>query len=166
MSMMLCPFIATLAAQTLDVVHRFQTDGGAYGRLIQATDGNFYGTTNLGGANGVGTIFKMSASGTLTTLHSFGYTEGANPKAALLQGADGNFYGTASAGGASTARVKSASTMAVRRLLMLCILRGQSGERTGEPHRMVGTGPRQAARFRGQPRPSRSSSTASAGGNS
>ncbi len=97
----ICLFAASAAAQTLDVVHRFQSSGGAYGRLIQATDGDFYGTTSLGGTNGVGTIFKMDASGSLTTLHSFGYTEGANPQAALLQGGDGNFYGTASAGGTS-----------------------------------------------------------------
>ena len=54
----------------------------------------------MGGDNGVGTIFKADASGTLTTVHSFGYAEGTSPKAALLQAADGNFYGTTSAGGA------------------------------------------------------------------
>ena len=97
----ICFFAHSAAAQTLDVVHRFQASGGPYGRLIQATDGDFYGTTSWGGANGVGTIFKVNASGTVTTLHSFGYTEGALPKAALLQAADGNFYGTASEGGTS-----------------------------------------------------------------
>ncbi len=96
-----CLFAASAGAQTLDVVHRFQEDGGAYGRLIQATDGNFYGTTSWGGTYGVGTVFKLDGSGSVTTLHSFGHFEGAYPKAALLQGADGNFYGTASAGGAN-----------------------------------------------------------------
>ena len=95
----ICLFAASAAAQTLDVVHRFQEDGGAYGRLIQATDGNFYGTTSWGGTYGVGTVFKLDGSGSVTTLHSFGYFEGAYPKAALLEGADGNLYGTASAGG-------------------------------------------------------------------
>jgi uncharacterized repeat protein (TIGR03803 family) len=77
--------------------------------LIKATDGSFYGTT-LGGGNtsgdcnfyftfGCGTVFKITASGTLTTLHAFDYTDGAGPNAALLQGIDGNFYGTAEAGG-------------------------------------------------------------------
>ena len=96
-----CLFVASAAAQTLDVVHRFQEDGGAYGRLIQAADGTFYGTTSWGGTNGVGTVFKLDGSDSVTTLHSFGYLEGAYPKAALLEGADGNFYGTASAGGAN-----------------------------------------------------------------
>ena len=94
-----CLFAASAAAQTLDVVHRFQQDGGAYGRLIQGTDGNFYGTTSWGGLSGVGTIFRMDSSGVVTTIHSFGYAEGTSPKAALLQGADGSFYGTTSGGG-------------------------------------------------------------------
>ena len=47
--------------------------------LIQASDGNFYGTTWSGGVSGVGTVFKMDAAGTLTTLHSFSNSDGANP---------------------------------------------------------------------------------------
>ena len=98
-SLALCAFAASAAAQTLDVVHRFESSGGAYGRLIQASDGDLYGTTSSGGQNGVGTVFKVDASGTLTTIHSFGYADGTSPKAALLQAADGDFYGTTSAGG-------------------------------------------------------------------
>ena len=70
-------------------------DGG----LIQGQDGNLYGTTVTGGANGVGTVFMMTTSGTLTTLHSLTNLEGASPSGALLQTADGTFYGTAGAGG-------------------------------------------------------------------
>ena len=62
--------------------------------LIQGTDGNFYGTTALGNATNTGTIFKMTSSGAITTLHSFNSTDGSEPSAALLQGSDGNFYGT------------------------------------------------------------------------
>jgi uncharacterized repeat protein (TIGR03803 family) len=51
-----------------------------------------------GGANGDGTVFKITPSGTLTTLHSFDYTDGAEPNA-LVQGANGNFYGTTIGGG-------------------------------------------------------------------
>jgi uncharacterized repeat protein (TIGR03803 family) len=40
--------------------------------LIQGTDGNLYGTTADGGASGNPTVFKITAGGTLTTLHSFG----------------------------------------------------------------------------------------------
>ena len=74
-----------------------------YAGLVQATDGNFYGTTNDGGANdGYGTIFKITPSGTLTTLHSFDRTDGEDPEAGLVQDTDGNFYGTAYAGGANS----------------------------------------------------------------
>jgi uncharacterized repeat protein (TIGR03803 family) len=68
--------------------------------LALGTDGDFYGTTYYGGANsGYGTVFKMSPSGALTTLHVFRSTDGANPGAPLLQGTDGNFYGTTVGGG-------------------------------------------------------------------
>ena len=67
--------------------------------LVQATDGNFYGTTSQGG-NGYGTIFKITPQGTLATLHSFNFTDGDSPNGSLLQGTDGNFYGTTYDGGA------------------------------------------------------------------
>jgi uncharacterized repeat protein (TIGR03803 family) len=67
--------------------------------LVQGTDGSFYGTTYDGGANGDGTVFKMTPIGVLTTLVSFNGTNGANPSGALAQGTNGNFYGTTSAGG-------------------------------------------------------------------
>ncbi|HXR17713.1 MAG TPA: choice-of-anchor tandem repeat GloVer-containing protein [Terriglobales bacterium] len=67
--------------------------------LVLATNGTFYGTTSVGGANGDGTVFSITAGGTLTTLHSFDLTDGAYPTAALIQGRDGNFYGTTVEGG-------------------------------------------------------------------
>jgi uncharacterized repeat protein (TIGR03803 family) len=67
--------------------------------LVQASDGNFYGTTQAGGAENRGTVFKITPSGTLTTLHNF--RDGANPFAGLVQATDGNFYGTTKNGGAS-----------------------------------------------------------------
>ena len=75
---------------------------GAYplGGLIQARDGLFYGTTSQGGTNGGwGTVFRMTASGTLTTIYSFGYDDGADPSASLVQATDGNLYGTTAGGG-------------------------------------------------------------------
>ena len=68
--------------------------------LIQGTDGNFYGTTQYGGANSYGTVFKITPSGTLTTLHSFHETDGESPLGGLIQATDGNFYGTTQYGGA------------------------------------------------------------------
>lgn len=74
-----------------------------YAGLIQARDGNFYGTTFSGGADGVsGTVFKITPGGKLTTLHSFDRTDGAFPLAALVQATSGYFYGTTSGGGPAT----------------------------------------------------------------
>jgi uncharacterized repeat protein (TIGR03803 family) len=68
--------------------------------LIQASDGNFYGTTSSGGAGGGGTVFRMTPSGSLKTLYSFSYdTNGGKPWAPLFQATDGELYGTTSAGG-------------------------------------------------------------------
>jgi uncharacterized repeat protein (TIGR03803 family) len=67
--------------------------------LIATADGEFYGVTTGGGANGWGSIFRVSLTGTLTTLHSFEVVDGAFPDA-LIQANDGSFYGAASAGGA------------------------------------------------------------------
>jgi uncharacterized repeat protein (TIGR03803 family) len=75
-----------------------------YAGLIQATDGNLYGIMDVGGANGAGTIFKITLSGTLTTLYNFcsqsGCPDGQYPSAGLVQGTDGNLYGTTADGGA------------------------------------------------------------------
>jgi uncharacterized repeat protein (TIGR03803 family) len=74
--------------------------GSAPMAIIQGTDGNFYGTTNAGGTADNGTVFRMAAGGSLTTLWSFkGGTDGAVPQAPIVQGTDGNFYGTTSADG-------------------------------------------------------------------
>ena len=62
--------------------------------LIQAKDGNFYGTTTSDGQWGCGTVFKMTPEGALTALASFDGTNGCFPYGALLQASDGNFYGT------------------------------------------------------------------------
>ncbi len=72
--------------------------------LVQATDGNFYGTTKVGGTgSNAGTVFKITSTGTLNTLYSFcsqaGCPDGANPEGGLIQASDGNFYGTTYAGG-------------------------------------------------------------------
>jgi uncharacterized repeat protein (TIGR03803 family) len=60
---------------------------GPYHSLIQASDGDFYGTTLAGGAHGAGTIFRITSSGTKTTLHTFAKSgsDGANPWANLVQ---------------------------------------------------------------------------------
>lgn len=69
------------------------------GGLILATDGNYYGTTSYGGASNYGTVFKITPQAQLTTVHNFGFSDGAYPYGTLLQAADGNFYGTTYGGG-------------------------------------------------------------------
>jgi uncharacterized repeat protein (TIGR03803 family) len=98
-------------AGALTTLHSFDhTDGyQPYAGLVQATNGNFYGTTQYGGANtcfggGCGTVFEITPGGTLTTLYSFcaqtNCTDGVNPYAGLVQATDGNLYGT-NGGGAN-----------------------------------------------------------------
>lgn len=94
------------AAQDFHMLLSFDgTNGdGPYAALIQATDGNFYGTTSEGGTGYIaGTIFKITPSGTLTSLYSFQGPDGFNPTSALVQATNGNFYGTTEGGGSSTA---------------------------------------------------------------
>jgi uncharacterized repeat protein (TIGR03803 family) len=78
-----------------------------YAGLVEGADGNFYGTTSSGGnygdcnVGGCGTIFRITPTGTLTTLHAFDNTDGDNPYAGVVQGTDGNFYGATASGGSS-----------------------------------------------------------------
>lgn len=82
--------------------------------MVQGSDGNFYGTTSIGGTNTYGTVFSITPAGTLTTIWQFNKDAGRNPAAALIQGSDGYFYGTTRLGGtrgAGTAfKVSSAGT--------------------------------------------------------
>lgn len=97
------------------------TSDGAnpYGSLIQATDGNLYGTTNGGGAYSLGTVFKITTAGVETLLYSFGSAagDGANPYAGLIQASDGNLYGTTNAGGAGYGTVFKITTAGVETVL-------------------------------------------------
>src|SRR5271154_110718 len=72
---------------------------GPGGALVLGTDGNFYGTPPSGGVPTDGTVFNITPTGTLTTLHTFDGTDGIDPRGALALGTDGSFYGTTAAGG-------------------------------------------------------------------
>jgi len=72
--------------------------------LIQAADGNFYGTSAAGGTYGAGTVFRITPAGVETVLYAFpGGTGGepANPTGGLILGSDGSFYGATRTGGAN-----------------------------------------------------------------
>lgn len=74
--------------------------------LVKDAFGRYYGTTYSGGGpggfGGAGTIFRVSASGKISTLHLFNYSDGAGPILGLTAGADGNFYGVTLRGGMPT----------------------------------------------------------------
>lgn len=93
--------IATTPGATPAVLYQLTaaaTDPKQLNPILQASDGNFYGSSVIGGANNFGCVFKFSNGGgtwSWTTLYSFkGGTEGGNPNGPLLEGNNGNFYGT------------------------------------------------------------------------
>ena len=85
------------------VIYSFDNAHGQtpYGGATLAADGNIYGTTYAGGANNLGTIYKVTPGGTLTTLYSFsGPVDGAGPQSTpIVRG--NTLWGTASNGGAN-----------------------------------------------------------------
>jgi uncharacterized repeat protein (TIGR03803 family) len=85
----------------LTTIYSFGYDDGAYpaAGLVQATDGNLYGTTFEGGWGGLGTVFRLTTNGVLTTVLWFNGANGANPQSPVIQIRDGSFCGTAEYGG-------------------------------------------------------------------
>jgi uncharacterized repeat protein (TIGR03803 family) len=86
------------------VLHKFTgpPDGtGSQALLVQDRAGNIYGTTYLGGTEGLGTVFKVDGAGKETVLYNFtGYSDGANPYPRVILDSAGNSYGVAFYGGA------------------------------------------------------------------
>jgi uncharacterized repeat protein (TIGR03803 family) len=99
---MFAPF-ASASAGSYSVVYTFKggSDGSSpYAGLIADTAGNLYSTTNTGGTNNSGTVFKLAPDGTKTVVYTFtGGSDGANPEASLIMDKTGNLYGTAFDGG-------------------------------------------------------------------
>src|ERR1019366_5319534 len=96
---------------TLTTLYSFCSQSGCMGGffpragLVQAANGDLYGTTWFGGTNSQGTVFKITPAGTLTTLYNFcsqtNCTDGDQPFAGLVQAANGDLYGTTYGGGAN-----------------------------------------------------------------
>jgi uncharacterized repeat protein (TIGR03803 family) len=103
MSLLTAGAAIPLAAQSITTLHSFDGSdgGGPQGALVQTTAGELYGTTPNDGANGDGTVYKITPSGTFTTVHSFNGADGSGPLDALIQATGGNFYGTTFFGGAN-----------------------------------------------------------------
>jgi len=96
----------TLHAQTYTDLHDFDCSNEgcepAYPAVLsQGRNGRLYGTAKVGGTSGLGTVFQITPSGTIKTLHNFSGADGSNPTSGLTLGTDGNFYGTTHSGGAN-----------------------------------------------------------------
>ena len=88
------PISFAQAGMSLTTLHSFYdvfpNGSNPQARLVQGSDGYFYGTTESGGAHGVGTVFRISTNGALTSLYSFtGGNDGANPECRWCRGSDG-----------------------------------------------------------------------------
>ncbi len=96
--------VPALQAQTFSVIHAFSGtgDGGEpYSGLSMDRAGNFYGTTNIGGA-GAGTVFRLKREGSgwvLATLYTFPNDGTGHPTAGVVPGPDGSLYGMTQYGG-------------------------------------------------------------------
>src|SRR5437870_8194716 len=92
------------SAQTLTTLYSFTGSDGAhpYAGLIADASGNLYGTTNSGGANGYGTVFKVTPTGTQTGTYSITSNVAASHAAGRMADETGNLYGTTNSGGANS----------------------------------------------------------------
>ena len=134
-------------AQTFTTLHIFEgspTDGSyPEAPLVQATNGNLYGTTYTGGANAGGTVFKITPDGTLTTLYSFcsqsGCADGSGPYAPLVQATNGNLYGTTGNGGSNGDGTvfKITPSGKLTKLYNFCSQTNCADETTGSDHRAL-----------------------------
>lgn len=92
-SLICAAMVVASSAQTLTPLHSFNGSDGMNPyrvALVQGIDGNFYGTTETGGTDNYGVVFKMAPDGTVTVLHQFVGTDGEYPSSGLIQDAAGN----------------------------------------------------------------------------
>ena len=124
-------------AQALSLVqlHAFgdQSEGGnPSGRLLQVSDGSFFGTTCNYGSGNAGTVFKLAPDGTLTTLYNFsGGADGQCPRGGLTAGNDGYFYGTTNSGGSGGGtifRITPSGTLTTIYSFTPSVMQGPVGE--------------------------------------
>jgi uncharacterized repeat protein (TIGR03803 family) len=115
-------------------LHSFSgTDGNLpLNGVMQATDSNFYGTTQSGGTCGnCGTVFRITPSGTFSVLYNFASTTGANPATALFQHTNGTLYGAAASGGAHNSGVFYDFGLGLQPFVSLLTTSGKAGQGIG-----------------------------------
>lgn len=129
---------ASMCGQTFTLLHVFHgPDGGDPENASLAMDstGNLYSTTAFGGANGLGTVYKIDTKNKQTVLHSFtGSTDGQDPNFGVVVGSDGNLYGTAVGGGANGFGTAFRSTPAGA---FSAFYQFQGGARAAQPGKLV-----------------------------
>src|SRR5215813_8950799 len=88
------------AQPTIQQFHSFQplTEGSQPSELLQGSDGNFYGMTQMTASVSSVAVFKMTPDGVVTVMSAFGVPDGSRPSGPLVRGADGNFYATSQNG--------------------------------------------------------------------
>ncbi len=100
---LLLVLVNTAPSQTVSIAHSFNVADGIwpeYGSLVQGRTGDLYGMADGGGADGVGTMFRLAPTvENFAVLHNFDVTDGQGPPIGLTLARDGNFYGTTSYGG-------------------------------------------------------------------
>jgi uncharacterized repeat protein (TIGR03803 family) len=94
------PLMAIAAPKEVVLYNFSGSDGSSPNTLLLAANGKYYGTTSVGGANNLGTVFELTPAGVLKTLHTFVGPDGSAPSA-LIAGAAGVFYGATTMGGSS-----------------------------------------------------------------
>jgi uncharacterized repeat protein (TIGR03803 family) len=99
------PRTSTTYAETVDYSFPAieSSSQGPANNLIQALDGNLWGTSSLGGSHALGNVFKVTPLGVYTDVFDFNGTNGSEPLGNLIVGHDGNLYGTTSTGGTGNA---------------------------------------------------------------
>jgi uncharacterized repeat protein (TIGR03803 family) len=98
-------FEVVAGSHTITKIADFSSTAGTLSTsgLIEDSSGNLYGTTNLGGTNSDGTIYKIaSGTNTITVLASFNGTNGSVPRGGVVMDSSGNLYGTTTNGGANS----------------------------------------------------------------
>jgi uncharacterized repeat protein (TIGR03803 family) len=112
------------------VLHSFSGPDGNYPRasMVAASDGNLYGTTEIGGTNNEGVLFRISPStGVYAVVHNFSGNSGWAPNCGLLQHTNGLIYATTARGGPADVGVLFSFDLGLPAFVMYLPVYGRPG---------------------------------------